>query len=60
MLKPCPECRATMNAETPYCDSCGCALPPAKLPRDLKVFLGAVAMLSAVIVAVAFVRSFVG
>jgi hypothetical protein len=60
MLKPCPECRTMMNAEAPYCDSCGCAFTPVELPRDLKVFVGVLAMLSVVIVAVAFLRSFIG
>jgi hypothetical protein len=49
-----------MNGEAPYCDACGCALPPAEVPLDLKVFIAALAVSAVAIVAVAFLRSFKG
>ena len=60
MLKRCPECSTTASAEAPYCEACGCLFEPPKVPSDLKIFMGALAMFAIVIVAVAFLRSFVG
>lgn len=48
------------NTEAPYCDACGRIFRAARVPLDLKVFMGAMAMSAIVIVAVAFLRSFVG
>ena len=60
MLKRCPECSTTASATAPYCEACGRLFEPPKVPSDLKIFVGALAMFAIVIVAVAFLRSFVG
>ncbi len=60
MLNQCPDCRTVMNPEAPYCDACGCTLPPLPPPRDFKLLIGAVAMFAVVIVTIAFLRAFVG
>lgn len=60
MLKRCPECSTTASAGAPYCEACGRFFETPKVPSDLKVFMGALAMFALVIVAVAFVRSFGG
>jgi len=60
MLKRCPECSTTAGAAAPYCEACGRFFEPPKVPSDFKVFMGALAMFALVIVAVAFLRSFVG
>ena len=60
MLKRCPECSTTASAAAPYCEACGRLFETPKVPSDLKIFMGALAMFAIVIVAVAFLRSFVG
>jgi hypothetical protein len=60
MLKRCPECSTSANPTAFYCDACGRIFDAPKVPSDLKVFMGALAMFAIVIVAVAFLRSFVG
>lgn len=60
MLKQCPDCSATMNGKAPHCISCGRIFAAGRVPLDLQVFMGALAMSAIVIVAVAFVRSFAG
>lgn len=60
MLKQCPQCGKMMNREASDCDACGCAFTPVRAPLDLKLFIGALAMFAVVIVAVAFLRSFMG
>jgi hypothetical protein len=60
MLKQCPECSATMNAKASNCESCGRIFAAGRVPLDLKVFMGALAMSAIFIVAVAFLRSFAG
>jgi hypothetical protein len=49
-----------VNAEAPYCDSCGCTVPLVRLPLDIKAFIGGLGVASIVIVAFAFFRSFAG
>jgi hypothetical protein len=61
MLKRCRECSTTTSAEAPYCEACGrLFVETPKVPSDLKVFMGALAMFAIVILAVAVLRSFVG
>jgi hypothetical protein len=60
MLKRCPECSSNATAAAPYCDACGCLFETPKASSDLKIFVGALAMFAIVIVAVAFLRSFIG
>ena len=60
MLKRCPKSSTTMNAKASHCESCGRTFAAGNVPLDLKVFMGALAMSAIVILAVAFVRSFVG
>ena len=60
MLKRCPECSTTASAEASYCEACGRIFETPRVSSDLKVFMGALAMFAVMIVAVAFLRSFVG
>ena len=60
MLKRCQECSATATAAATYCEACGRFFETPQAPADLKVFMGALAMFAIVIVAVAFLRSFIG
>ena len=60
MLKRCPECSTSANPAAVYCDACGRIFDTPQVPSDLKVFMGALAMFAIAIVAVAFLRSFVG
>jgi hypothetical protein len=60
MLNQCPQCRTMMNAEAPYCDACGCTLPPMKPGYDFKPLIGAASMFATVIVTIALLHSFVG
>ena len=60
MVKRCPECSTTASAPASYCEACGRIFATPKVPSDLKVFMGALAMFAIVIVAVAFLRTFVG
>jgi Na+/H+ antiporter NhaA len=60
MLKRCPECSATTIPTASDCEACGRIFETPKVPSDLKVFMGALAMFAIVIVAVAFLRSFIG
>jgi hypothetical protein len=49
-----------MNAKASNCESCGRIFAAGRVPLDLKVFMGALAMSAIFIVAVAFLRSFAG
>ncbi len=63
MSKQCPQCRTMMNPEAPYCDACGCTFPAARVPQmalDLKALIGTLAIVGILVVAIAFLRSFVG
>ena len=60
MLKRCPECSTTASSAASYCEACGRLFGTPKAPSDLKIFIGALAMFAIVIVAVAFLRSFIG
>ncbi len=60
MLKRCPQCSTSASDAAPYCEACGRLFETPQVPFDLKVFMGALAMFAVVIVAVAFLRSFVG
>jgi len=60
MLKRCPECSTSARAAATYCESCGCLFETPQAPSDLKIFMGALAMFAIVILAVAFLRSFIG
>ena len=60
MLKRCPECSTSASAVAAYCEACGRLFEPPRAASDLKVFIGALAMFAIVIVAVAFLRSFIG
>jgi hypothetical protein len=60
MLKRCPECSTSASAGVTYCEACGRLFEPPEAPSDLKIFMGALAMFAIVIVAVAFLRSFIG
>jgi hypothetical protein len=60
MLKQCPECSTTTSDTAPHCEACGRMFAALRVPSDLKVFMGALAMFAIVIVAVAFLRSFIG
>ena len=44
MLKRCPECSTTASAASPYCDACGRIFETPRVPSDLKVFMGALAI----------------
>ena len=60
MLRRCPECSTSASAAASYCEACGRIFETHRVPSDLKVFMGALAMFAIVIVAVAFLRSFIG
>ena len=60
MLKRCPAYSTTASAAASYCDACDRIFETPQVPSDLKIFMGALAMFAIVIVAVAFLRSFVG
>jgi len=60
MLKRCPECSTSASAAAIHCEACGRLFATAQAPSDLKIFMGALAMFAIVIVAVAFLRSFIG
>jgi len=60
MLKRCPECSTSASAAASHCEACGRLFDTPKAPSDLKIFMGALAMFAIVIVAVAFLRSFIG
>ena len=60
MLKRCPECSTTASSAATYCEACGRLFDAPQAPSDLKIFMGALAMFAIVIVAVAFLRSFIG
>jgi hypothetical protein len=59
MRKQCADCRTVTNAEAPYCDACGydfSQTPAPTMPRDLKIFLSALAMSALAIVVIGIVR----
>lgn len=59
MEKQCPDCRTVSYPDAPYCDACGCtfrAAKPAAMPRDLKIFLSALAMTAVTIVIIGILR----
>ncbi|HSR05640.1 MAG TPA: hypothetical protein VLM42_00700 [Bryobacteraceae bacterium] len=60
MMKRCPECSTSASSTASYCEACGRLFDTPEVPSDLKVFMGALAMFAVVIVAVAFLRSFIG
>jgi hypothetical protein len=60
MLKRCPECSTSASSTASYCEACGRLFDTPQAPSDLKIFMGALAMFAIVIVAVAFLRSFIG
>ena len=60
MLKRCSECSTSASSTVSYCEACGRLFDTPQAPSDLKIFMGALAMFAIVIVAVAFLRSFIG
>lgn len=60
MLNQCPECRTVMNPEAPYCDACGCTLPPMKSGHDFRLLIGTAAIFATVMIAIAFLHALAG
>ena len=60
MLKRCPECSTKRKCRGALLRGLRPLFDAPQAPSDLKVFMGALAMFAIVIVAVAFLRSFVG